>query len=158
MAIRPRLRFEVLQRDGFACRYCGSKPPTVTLHVDHIVPRAKGGSDDFENLLTACNRCNSGKAARSIPGLEHEDGDTETPIRQLSLAVAALLGVLWPFLRDPMKPLASTQQDAEDQQYYVFFAYHMLLEHGDVGTDNLYQKFIDDYRNAGKDSHPLDVL
>lgn len=42
----PRLRFEVLARDNFTCRYCGASPqkdPSVTLHIDHIIPWSKGG-------------------------------------------------------------------------------------------------------------------
>lgn len=72
MALTPRIRFQVLQRDGFTCRYCGGRPPAVKLHVDHIVPRAQGGSDDTENLIAACNVCNQGKAARVIMGIDQE--------------------------------------------------------------------------------------
>lgn len=63
--ISPRLRFEVFKRDGFTCRYCGSKSPEVVLEVDHIVPVAEGGSDDEMNLATSCWECNRGKG--SVP-------------------------------------------------------------------------------------------
>lgn len=66
--LRPSDRFEVLKRDGFACRYCGRKAPEVTLHVDHVVPRAKGGSDDPSNLVAACSACNQGKGVKSLGG------------------------------------------------------------------------------------------
>lgn len=56
-----KLRFEVFKRDGFRCQYCGQTPPAVVLHVDHIHPVAKGGSDDIDNLITSCQPCNSGK-------------------------------------------------------------------------------------------------
>ena len=65
MTISKRARFEVLRRDNYTCRYCGASAPHVTLQVDHIVPRALGGSDLPENLTTACEDCNSGKS--SIP-------------------------------------------------------------------------------------------
>lgn len=58
----PRIRYEVLERDGYACQYCGAKAPAVTLHVDHIVPVADGGTDDLSNLVTACEYCNLGKS------------------------------------------------------------------------------------------------
>lgn len=61
-----RLRFEILKRDGFRCQYCGAEPGETKLHVDHIVPKAKGGSDDPVNLITACADCNLGKAARQL--------------------------------------------------------------------------------------------
>lgn len=61
MAIGLKLRFEVFKRDGFKCQYCGRQTPVVVLEVDHVVPRAKGGTDDFENLVTSCFECNRGK-------------------------------------------------------------------------------------------------
>jgi HNH endonuclease len=63
MAVRGRLRFEILRRDKYACRYCGSQAPDVRLTVDHVVPEALGGSDDPSNLVTACTSCNAGKAS-----------------------------------------------------------------------------------------------
>ncbi len=63
MAITKKIRFEVFKRDGFACAYCGKTPPAVTLEVDHIEPKSAGGSDDMNNLITACFDCNRGKKA-----------------------------------------------------------------------------------------------
>lgn len=63
--INYRLRFRVMQRDKFKCRICGASPatdPTIILHIDHIVPYAKGGTADFENLQTLCSKCNLGKS------------------------------------------------------------------------------------------------
>ena len=61
MAIGKKTRFDVFKRDGFQCQYCSAKPPSAVLEVDHIIPRAKGGGDQIENLLTACFDCNRGK-------------------------------------------------------------------------------------------------
>lgn len=60
-----RLRFEVLYRDKFTCRFCGASPtkdPTVTLHIDHIIPWSKGGETTLDNLQTLCSKCNLGKS------------------------------------------------------------------------------------------------
>lgn len=65
MAITKKIRFEIFKRDGFACAYCGKTPPEITLEVDHIEPKSKGGKDDINNLITACFDCNRGK--RDIP-------------------------------------------------------------------------------------------
>lgn len=65
MALSKKIRFEVFKRDSFTCAYCGKTPPTVTLEVDHIDPKSKGGKDDINNLITACFDCNRGK--RNIP-------------------------------------------------------------------------------------------
>lgn len=62
MTIGKRLRFEILKRDGFRCRYCGVTPLAGALRVDHVHPVAAGGSDDPVNLVTACFDCNAGKS------------------------------------------------------------------------------------------------
>jgi hypothetical protein len=66
-----RLRFRVLNRDGFTCRYCGRAAPTVELVVDHVVPRAAGGTDTEDNLVTACVDCNAGKADLPLRDATH---------------------------------------------------------------------------------------
>lgn len=61
------LRYTVLKRDRFRCVLDGKSPathPTVVLHVDHIIPWAKGGETVLENLRTLCSECNLGKGAR----------------------------------------------------------------------------------------------
>ncbi len=61
------LRLVVFTRDNFTCRNPLANPTcTVSknLSVDHIVPVAKGGTDDLENLQTLCLACNSKKGAR----------------------------------------------------------------------------------------------
>lgn len=65
--INATLRFKVLARDHYTCRYCGRKPPEVALELDHVLAVADGGEDTFENLVTACSECNVGKGARAVP-------------------------------------------------------------------------------------------
>lgn len=65
MAVSKRLRYEILRRDNHTCRYCGGHAPDVSLTVDHVVPTALGGSDQPDNLVTACRDCNAGKSASS---------------------------------------------------------------------------------------------
>jgi hypothetical protein len=63
------LRFTILQRDTYRCRVCGVKAddaPDVRLEVDHIIPRAHGGTDDPGNLWTLCFECNRGKGIQAI--------------------------------------------------------------------------------------------
>ena len=59
-----RLRFRILNRDEFTCRYCGNSPTKDSLcilHIDHIVPRSKIMSNSEKNLITSCALCNLGK-------------------------------------------------------------------------------------------------
>jgi len=60
--ISKRVRFEIFKRDLFTCRYCGKRPPDVLLGVDHVIPIAKGGGDEDDNLVTSCVVCNRGKS------------------------------------------------------------------------------------------------
>jgi hypothetical protein len=64
--ISKRVRFAVLERDNFQCRYCGAGAPKAVLHIDHVHPVASGGGNDPANLVTACADCNLGKAANEI--------------------------------------------------------------------------------------------
>lgn len=54
-------RINVYQRDNFCCQYCGKKFKMADLSYDHVVPRSAGGRTVFENIVTACRRCNSKK-------------------------------------------------------------------------------------------------
>ncbi len=60
-AISNSLRFAILERDHFKCRYCGCSASEKELYVDHVIPIASGGGNDPTNLVTACFECNSGK-------------------------------------------------------------------------------------------------
>ncbi len=63
-----QLRFRILERDGFRCRYCArtAREPGVVLHVDHVVPLAAGGSTSEDNLVAACEECNLDRATRPL--------------------------------------------------------------------------------------------
>lgn len=61
------IRYEILRRDRFRCVLCGRSPathPQLTLHVDHIDHRSRGGSNDPSNLRTLCNECNIGRGTK----------------------------------------------------------------------------------------------
>ncbi|MEK7748977.1 MAG: HNH endonuclease [Bacteroidota bacterium] len=61
-------RKNILRRDSHQCQYCGKSD--VSLTVDHITPRARGGLDTWENLVCACIDCNNRKGDRT-PGEAH---------------------------------------------------------------------------------------
>lgn len=68
-SVSKKTRFDVFKRDSFKCQYCGSHPPSVILHVDHIKPVADGGENEIDNLVTACESCNLGKGARLLSAI-----------------------------------------------------------------------------------------
>jgi hypothetical protein len=65
-SLSKKVRFDIFKRDAFLCQYCGNHPPSVVLEVDHIHPVAEGGSNDPDNLVTACFDCNRGKGASRL--------------------------------------------------------------------------------------------
>ena len=64
---RREIRFSrrnIYLRDGHQCQYCGRVFREEELNLDHVVPRDVGGKTSWENIVTACVRCNSRKANR----------------------------------------------------------------------------------------------
>jgi hypothetical protein len=60
-SIARAVRTMIFERDGYRCVKCGS---WKNLHLDHIHPKSKGGTNDPENLQTLCGKCNVSKGNR----------------------------------------------------------------------------------------------
>lgn len=58
-------RRNLYRRDRHACQYCGSQPGTEELTIDHVLPRSRGGTSNWENCVLACVACNRRKADRT---------------------------------------------------------------------------------------------
>ena len=58
---RKITRRAVFARDGWTCQYCGSRS---NLTVDHVIPRSKGGTSSWENIVASCAPCNRRKGDR----------------------------------------------------------------------------------------------
>jgi 5-methylcytosine-specific restriction endonuclease McrA len=58
----PPSRQAVLVRDGHRCGYCGRQASTI----DHVIPRSRGGSHTYDNVVAACLRCNNKKSNRLL--------------------------------------------------------------------------------------------
>jgi len=66
---RPRtpVRFSrqnIYIRDDYRCQYCGRQFPSPELTWDHVLPRARGGKTEWENIVTCCIDCNRKKGGR----------------------------------------------------------------------------------------------
>lgn len=62
---KPRSTFSrrlIFKRDNFTCQYCGAKPGSSLLNIDHVIPSSKGGLTTWENCVLSCVECNSRKA------------------------------------------------------------------------------------------------
>lgn len=100
--IRKQTRVLVLQRDGYRCRFCGTTAEESRLQVDHIMPRARGGTDTLDNLATLCEGCNAGKsdlwlgdyAALVMKGTVHQPAARQQISPPLAYAREALLQIL----------------------------------------------------------------
>lgn len=73
--LKREKRDRIFRRDGWACCYCGRSVITKALKLedltlDHIKPRSKGGSDEYNNLCTACRDCNQIKGDRTLKQLK----------------------------------------------------------------------------------------
>ncbi|MCF2531697.1 HNH endonuclease [Yinghuangia soli] len=61
----PLTRRALFARDGGRCVYCGG----AATSVDHVIPRSRGGQHTWENVVSACRRCNHVKSDRYIAEL-----------------------------------------------------------------------------------------
>lgn len=59
-----QIRSVIFTRDNFTCQYCGERGGR--LECDHILPRSRGGTDEYKNLTTACFSCNRAKGTKTI--------------------------------------------------------------------------------------------
>ncbi len=65
-------RRNLFKRDKNTCQYCGVRPGTAELTIDHVLPRSRGGQSTWVNCVLACVTCNRRKADRT----PHEAGLT----------------------------------------------------------------------------------
>ncbi len=110
--IPDSVRFAVLERDRFRCRYCGTGSDEAELKVDHLQAVDKGGAlTALQNLVTACNRCNSGK------------GNKELTVPVPSTTGEPVIGVYWDLRQFPSDEWFAVRQfrlvSAQDGLYHV---------------------------------------
>ena len=68
-------RQNIFKRDGNRCQYCGTHD---NLTLDHVLPKSRGGKTNWDNLATACKRCNSRKG-------DYTPEEAAMPLRQRPL-------------------------------------------------------------------------
>ncbi|MDY7022511.1 MAG: HNH endonuclease [Cyanobacteriota bacterium] len=73
--IPPAVRKYVFERDHYHCQSCKKTNQETELTIDHIIPLAKGGSNDISNLQTLCRSCNVRKRDYSDPRFQRRYTD-----------------------------------------------------------------------------------
>ncbi len=63
--VPPLNNAALFKRDAYLCLYCGERFPARELSRDHVTPLSRGGTDTWNNVVTACKRCNNHKAGRT---------------------------------------------------------------------------------------------
>ena len=63
---RALSRKNILLRDRNTCQYCATVLPSSELTLDHVIPRSRGGSSTWENLVACCHACNRRKGNRML--------------------------------------------------------------------------------------------
>jgi 5-methylcytosine-specific restriction endonuclease McrA len=90
-------RQNIFKRDGMKCQYCGA---TTDLTIDHVIPRSRGGTSTWDNLITACRTCNARKG-------DQTPEEADMPYAQKPFKPSFLL-----FLRDLSGDI--------DEQWYTY--------------------------------------
>jgi HNH endonuclease len=90
----------VFLRDGYTCQYCRRSCAARELSLDHVVPRAAGGTLCWTNVVTCCHACNGRKACYSLDQVRQKFGMTLAgpPRVPTQYELARQAGKLWPRL------------------------------------------------------------
>jgi 5-methylcytosine-specific restriction endonuclease McrA len=63
--VPPLNNHTLFKRDAHICLYCGKRFTAHDLSREHVTPMSRGGHDAWNNVVTACKRCNNHKAGRT---------------------------------------------------------------------------------------------
>ncbi len=58
-------RYNIYARDKSTCQYCGQRLPRHELNLDHVIPRSRGGTSTWENVVCSCHVCNRHKGGKT---------------------------------------------------------------------------------------------
>lgn len=64
--IDPKLKAAVYNKCNHRCAYCGIEMTSKECTVDHVLPKSKGGKDNYDNLLPSCKTCNHSKGSYTL--------------------------------------------------------------------------------------------
>ena len=91
----PLTRRNLMHRDQYTCQYCKSK--THDLTIDHVVPKSRGGTDSWDNVVASCQKCNVKKGNRTPKEARmHLLKHPRAPLGQLHFEVTRLATSFFP--------------------------------------------------------------
>jgi hypothetical protein len=128
-AISASLRWQVFARDNFTCRYCGAQAGQdgVSLAADHLISVADGGTNAMDNLITACQKCNGGKGARSLVNLPAA-GEVAERMQQRAQSIRAQANAM----RKAMKLEKLREQEAVNLKCQAYGVESVRMNGGEV--------------------------
>jgi hypothetical protein len=142
-AISKRVRYEVLRRDNFTCKYCRSTENELT--VDHVVPVSLGGTDDPSNLVAACRDCNLGKTSSS------PDAAVVAQVTDDALRWSAAMQVAAGLMRDNLQEEWDYADTLDDE----WSGWHYGYDHRPIPRPSDWRHSANAWRTAGL---PIDLL
>ena len=128
IGLSPGAKLRVLKRDRFTCTYCGVSGVDAELHIDHIIPVSKGGSNNLHNLTTACSQCNLKKSDKIIDNFSGKKqlGGVFDPNRRIR--TEAIEGSLIGFYLSSPSLRSYIKKSLADNGYPPFLSYeHSVL-------------------------------
>jgi 5-methylcytosine-specific restriction endonuclease McrA len=106
----PLSRRALFARDGGRCVYCNAPASSI----DHVVPRSRGGEHTWENVVSACHKCNHQKADRTLKEIG------------------------WKLRSVPREPVGAAWRilgtGRPDQRWITYLSPYGVLSHGQEGT------------------------
>ncbi len=134
-AISKATRFAIFARDNFTCRYCGRQSDVVPLEVDHVIPVCQDGTNDRENLITACKDCNRGKSGKTIPQTVPTEADRLRLAQERNEQVAAA---------EAAKQAASARHDLR-QAVVNYWCDARGFKEADSSTINVIVRYVEEF-------------
>ena len=110
------LRYDVLRNGGGRCALCGATKIDRPLHVDHIIPRSRGGQNTIENLQILCEKCNLAKSNRD-----------NTDFRELAVASEDALEYGCPFCYPERRIIDENDSVFAIEDQFPVTAGHLLI-------------------------------
>lgn len=146
-----KLRQPVLKRDGFKCVYCGDDENLV---VDHVVPVAKGGWTDLDNLVAACRACNSGKSGRTPEEAGYRVIDPNAAVL-VTLAVTKWRDSIQPVTVNDPRARASESESVSESGFVSSFPNAKIVENRRESDG--WEEYLGVFLFAGKALNDADI-